>query len=63
MDDVRDGRSRSGSPRIGADCKMGDPGSTPIVVRGTGLEGAGALYRYVAASTIDEPTQKARVMG
>lgn len=31
-EEARDGRS--GSPRIGAVCEMGDPGSTPIVVRG-----------------------------
>ena len=60
-DDVRDGRS--GSPRIGADCEIGDPGSTPMVVRGIEADGAGALYMYVAARTMDEPTQKARVMG
>jgi hypothetical protein len=31
-DDARDGRS--GSPRIGAEWGMGEPGSTPMVVRG-----------------------------
>lgn len=42
---------------------MGDPGSTPMVVRGAGAEGAGALYMYVAARTIDDPMQNASVMG
>ena len=60
-DDVRDGRS--GSPRIGADCEIGDPGSTPMVVRGFWADGVGALYMYVAARTIDEPTQNASEMG
>lgn len=38
-DAVRDGAL--GSPRIGADAEIGEPGSTPIVV--LGVVGAGAL--------------------
>lgn len=63
IDDVRDGAGRSGSPRIGADWEMGEPGSTPMVVRGMGVEGVGALYMYVAARTMEDPTQNASVMG
>jgi hypothetical protein len=63
MEDVREGAGRSGSPNIGADWEMGEPGSTPMVVRGIELEGAGALYMYVAIRTTTEPTQNASVMG
>jgi hypothetical protein len=39
IDDTLDGGS--GSPKIGAELEMGDPGSTPIVVLGaTVVEGA-----------------------
>lgn len=55
----------SGSPRIGAEVGIGEPGATPTAVRVEVDEGdgAGALYMNVAASTIDDPTTKARVMG
>jgi len=51
----------SGSPKIGAEDEIGDPGSTPTSVRGA--VGAGALYMYVAARTIEDPTQNASVIG
>jgi hypothetical protein len=59
--DTREGFS--GSPRIGAEVGMGEPGVTATAVRVDGACEAGELYMYVAPRTIEEPTIKARVMG
>ncbi len=59
--DAREGRS--GSPRIGADSGIGDPGTPTAVLVGCAAGAEGALYRYVEARTIDEPLTKASVMG
>lgn len=62
--------SFSGSPSIGAEDEMGEPGSMPTELRLGDVEeeemledDAGELYRYVAARTMDEPTTKAAVIG
>lgn len=54
----------SGSPRMGAEVVMGDPGglATSLRVRWAGA-GPGALYMNVAARTMLDPATKARVMG
>jgi hypothetical protein len=57
----------SGSPRIGAEVDMGDPGRTATVVlvevEEDDVGGDGALYRYVARRTIEEPMMNANVIG
>lgn len=53
-----------GSPRIGALVGIGEPGATATEVLGaTSGNELGALYMYVAASTMPAPSTKENVIG
>lgn len=60
---VRLSFSGIGSPMIGAEVRIGDPGGLAISRRVVGVGGVGILYKQVAARTTAEPRTKANVMG
>ena len=59
--DTREGFS--GSPRIGADVGIGEPGATATAIRVDGDWDAGELYMNVAARTMLDPSTNANVIG
>lgn len=61
-DDVLDGFS--GSPIMGALERIGDPGGSPTSLRDVEVrDRVGELYMNVAASTIEDPSKNATVIG
>ena len=62
-DDTLEGGLDSTTPRMGAECGMGEPGVTPMSVRDGEPGVEGELYRYVERRTIVAPMRNARVIG